>query len=169
MSKCHHVKIFKILYECQGHFSCNSLMVMEYRDIRDLSYNKLTVLDSESLLSLTSLTVLSAQGRLLTNIVPDLPAQHQHPDWRVTEVALHPTLVFIRLHRDSSSSSLILQSDLTRLLTRPGEGSSTTAARVVGESQGEAGSGSRLFVLDTKLVTVNTQPLHIQVFNYFHQ
>ena len=125
---------------------------------------------------LNSVTVLSAQGGLLANIVPVLSAQHQHPDWRVTEVALHhtTTMVFIRLQRDISTgttgtSSLILKADLTKLLTRPGEGSSTVAATVVGEAEGEAGSGSRLFAEETKLLSVNTQPLQLQVFNYFDQ
>ena len=122
---------------------------------------------------LDSVTVVSAQGRVLTTIVPDLPALHQHQDWRVTEVVLHHTLVFIRLHRDSPDSScngLILKCDLTCVLTRPGEGNSPSTPATLVSSQAHCeGSGSRLFVQDTKLVSVNTDLLQVEVFNYFDQ
>ena len=87
---------------------------------------------------LTSITVVSDQGRVLTSLVPVLPPHHQHQHWRVQEVDLRHTVVFVRLSSegpDTSRRGLILQADLTSLLLRPGQGSSSsTPATVVAES-----------------------------------
>ena len=120
---------------------------------------------------LTSITVVSDQGKILTSLVPVLPPHHQHQHWRVQEVVLRHTVVFVRLSSegpDTSRRGLILHTDLTSLLLRPGQGSSSsTPATVVAESDWRAaGPGSTMFLHDTKLISVNTHPLQIQVFNY---
>ena len=135
---------------------------------------------------LSSVSVLSSSGSLLTTILPSLPLPHR--DWLVKGVTLRGTVVFIRLGENtdidpsqraseledwsvSEPRSIIVSCDLSSVLDSDWDPSQTTEATVttVRTEQQGFGSGSVMFANDTKLFDLSSDPLVIHVFNYFNK